>query len=118
MSGSDFVPLRNCMRNLLLSHSFFAGVRKARQKSKARLLTISLTDFLRNRLATREPSQYLVHRKVLVPLSLTKLFSISQNVITPSGERRVGKDIAVRVYCRVKSPGTILDDSSFCVQYH
>jgi hypothetical protein len=37
---------------------------------------------------------------------VTKVFlSVPQNVITPSGERRVGKDIAVRVYCRVKSPG-------------
>lgn len=36
-----------------------------------------------------------------------RYFPCFQKVITPRGERRVGKDVAVRVYCRVKSPGVM-----------
>ncbi|CAB3977815.1 Hypothetical predicted protein [Paramuricea clavata] len=47
-----------------------------------------------------------VHSVEVGNFNMTNLMPNSpyKNVITPRGERRVGKDIAVRVYCRVKSP--------------
>ncbi|XP_028400324.1 protein KIAA0100-like [Dendronephthya gigantea] len=47
-----------------------------------------------------------VHTVEVGNFNMTNLMPNSpyKNVIAPSGERRVGKDIAIRVYCRVKSP--------------